>query len=128
VHDTPAVQRPQFGAADRVLDVEQRLAGARAQQRAVGAGDLAHAEEGELLLVVVEEGAFQDQLLPLRVEPQPVQRAPVQVLAAVSGVPVPGTVAAGLRDERDVGARVGGLADLHSHSMPRVKVSGLPVV
>src|SRR5258706_442917 len=40
----------------------------------------------------------------------------------------PGTVAAGLRDERDVGARVGGLADLHSHSMPRVKVSGLPVV
>lgn len=53
--DAPAVQRLLLGAADRVLDVEQRLAGARAQQGAVGAGELGYAEEGDLLLVVVEE-------------------------------------------------------------------------
>src|SRR6266852_2902961 len=69
--------------------------------------------KGDLLLVVADEGPFQDQLVLLRVEPQPLHRAPVQVLAAVAAAPVPGTVAAGAHHQRDVGARVRGLAHLH---------------
>jgi len=42
VYDAPAVQRPRFCAADQVLDVEQRLAAAPAQQRAVGAVTASH--------------------------------------------------------------------------------------
>src|SRR5215831_7893792 len=63
VNDAPAVQRLLFGAADGVLDVEERLAGACAQQGAVGAGEFGHAEEGDLLLASVEEGPFQDELV-----------------------------------------------------------------
>src|SRR5215831_13478825 len=96
VHDAPAVQRLRLGAADRVLDVEQRLAGARAQECAAGAGQFVYAKEGDLLLVVVEEGPFQDELVLLRAEPQPVHRAPVQVLATIAAAPVPGPVAAGV--------------------------------
>jgi len=55
----------------------------------VRSGQLRHAEEGDFLLGVVEEGAFQDQLVPVRGEPQPLHRAAVQVLAAVAGVTVP---------------------------------------
>src|SRR5215472_17330787 len=84
VHNAPAVQRLLICAADGVLDVEERLAGAGEQPGAAGAGKFGHAKEGDLLLASVKEGPFQDELIPLRVEPQPLRRVPVQVLAAVA--------------------------------------------
>jgi hypothetical protein len=87
-----------------------------------------YAEEGDLLLAVIGEGAFQDQLVPVRGEPQPLHRAAVEVLAAIAVVAAPGAVAAGMHHVRDVGAGVGGFAGLHVQSMARVRVSGALVV
>src|SRR5215831_16279500 len=96
VDDAPLVQRLQLAAANRVLDVEQRLPGACVQRRPVRSGQLGHAEEGDLLLAVLAAGAFQDQPVPVWGEPQPLHRAAVEVLAAVAVVAAPGAVAASL--------------------------------
>src|SRR5262249_32976424 len=88
--ETPPAPRLRLRVPDRVLDVEQRLPGARVQRCPVRAGELGHAEEGDLLLCVVEEGTFHDQLVPLLVQPQPLHRAPVQVVPVAAVMPLPG--------------------------------------
>ena len=86
VDDAPLVQRLRVAAANRVLDVEQRLPGACVQRRPVRSRQFGHAEKGDLLLAVIEEGAFQDELVPMRGGPQPLHRVAIQVLAAVAVV------------------------------------------
>jgi len=70
VNDTPPVQWSQFAAANRVLDVKQRLSRTGAKKVHVAIGKFRRSDESNLLLLVVEAGLFQDQPILSLIKPK----------------------------------------------------------
>ena len=76
VSDAPFTQRARVIAANRVLDVKQRLSRAAANKVAVPIGMFRRTDERNLLLLEVEANPFQDQAIRHRREPKALPRRP----------------------------------------------------
>ncbi len=70
VNDTPLVQWSRFVAANRVLDVKQRLSRSGAKKIPVAIGKFRCSDESNLLLDGVEVDRFQDQPILRGLEPK----------------------------------------------------------
>ncbi len=74
VNDTPCVQGSRFVAANRVLDVKQRLSRTNAKKVLVAIGKFRCSDESNLLLGGVEADLFQDQPILRGLKPKALLR------------------------------------------------------
>lgn len=101
------------------LDVEPRLFDIGVQGVAREVCEQLFAGERDLLVVVIEVGAFEDQPVVVRPEPPALLGAPLMTLdAAGEGATAPGAIASLADHEGDVGARLGrfALLDVPEHA------------